>query len=191
MFKAIRTSLAMLLFWTCATGFLYPLTITGIAQTFFPHQANGSIITNARDIPTGSRLLGQSFDDPAWFWGRPSATQPTPYNGAASSGSNLGPTNPALIQAVRQRVEQIRNTGTGSQTPIPIDLVTASASGLDPDISIAAARYQILRIAKARHLPEASLDQLIATQQKSRNLLVMGEPRVNVLLLNLALEQLK
>ena len=191
MCKAIRISLAMLLFWTAATGFLYPLTVTGIAQTFFPHQANGSIITNARDIPVGSRLLGQSFNDPAWFWGRPSATQPTPYNGAASAGANLGPTNPALIQAVRQRVEQVRNTGIDSQSPIPVDLVTTSASGLDPEISIAAAKYQIPRIARARHLTEASLDQLLAAQQKSRNLLVMGEPRLNILLLNLALEQLK
>ena len=156
----------------------------------FPQQAAGSLIE--RDgVAVGSRLIGQSFSDPGHFWGRPSATTPQPYNGTGSAGSNLGPLNPALVDAVKERVEALRAADPGNNAPVPVDLVTASASGLDPDISVAAAEYQAARVARARGLPVERLRALIEAHTEGRLLGVLGEPRVNVLELNLALDALK
>ncbi len=160
--------------------------ITVIAQVVFHDQANGSVIV--RDgKPVGSELIGQTFDDPSYFWGRPSATGPTGYNSAASTGSNLGPTNPALLDAIKGRVEAIRAAHPDQTGPVPADLVTASASGLDPHISPAAAEYQVVRVAKARGLSEDRLREIVASNTESRTFGVLGEPRVNVLRLNLTL----
>lgn len=187
MFKLLRPSLLMLLVMTVITGVLYPLAVTGLAQAMFPGQADGSLIVRDGHV-IGSRLIGQPFDDPRYFWGRPSATSPQPYNGASSSGSNLGPTNPALADAVRQRIAALRAADPGNTQPVPVDLVTASASGLDPEISPAAAQYQLARVARARHLDVAQVRQLVATHTQGRWLGLFGEPRVNVLALNLALD---
>ena len=183
----IRPAVVMLVLFTLITGLAYPLTVTGIAQVLFPHQANGSLIVKDGQV-AGSELIGQPFDDPRCFWGRPSATVPFPYNAAASAGSNLGPSNPALIEAVRVRVAALRAADPGNSQPIPVDLVTASASGLDPDISVAAAQYQVPRVARERGLPQEEVEALVRRFTTGRQIGVLGEPRVNVLNLNLALD---
>jgi potassium-transporting ATPase KdpC subunit len=188
--QQLRPALLVLLVLTVLTGIIYPLVVTGISQVVFPNQANGSLITvNGKAV--GSALIGQPFDEPKYFWGRPSATAPYPYNAAASSGSNLGPTNPALTDAVKARIEALRAADPGNTTPVPVDLVTASASGLDPDISVAAALYQLHRVAQARGLDEATVRQLVDQYTTGRTLGILGEPRVNVLRLNLALDGAK
>ncbi len=179
----LRTSLLVLVALTFATGVLYPLAVTAVAQAAFPFQSNGSLIAH------GSALVGQPFDDPAWFWSRPSATSP-PYDGAASSGSNLGPSNPALLEAVRARIAALRAWNPSDLRPGPVDLVTASGSGLDPDISPEAAAYQVPRVARARRIPEEQLADLVRAHVESRQFGCLGEPRVNVLLLNVALDRL-
>lgn len=190
MLKQLRPAIVSLAIFTLVTGILYPLAVTGIAQLAFPHQANGSmIIKDAQAI--GSSLIGQPFDDPRYFWGRLSATRPFPYNAAASAGSNLGPANPALLKAVQGRIAALRAAEPQNSQPIPVDLVTASSSGLDPQISIAAALYQIPRVAKARKLSEESVRALVDQNTQGRTLGFLGEPRVNVLLLNLALDGIK
>jgi potassium-transporting ATPase KdpC subunit len=175
---------------TIITGILYPLLVTGIARVFFPQQASGSLIYR-QGKPIGSALIGQSFDDPKYFWGRLSATVPVAYNAAASSGSNLGPRNPALTAAVNKRIAALKFADPGNKNPIPVDLVTFSASGLDPQISLAAAYYQAPRIARLRRLTEEAVKALIKAQSKGRLLGVLGEPVVNVLELNLALDAFK
>jgi len=165
----------------------YPLVVTGIGQLAFHRQATGSVLERTGH-PVGSALLGQPFSDPAHFWSRPSATAPHPYNGAASSGSNQSPTNPALLEAVRARVAALRAADPDNSAPVPADLVTASGSGLDPHISPAAAAYQVARVARARGLPEDDVRALVAAHTSSRTLGLLGEPRVNVLALNLALD---
>ena len=179
-----------LLIFTVLTGLVYPLVVTGIAQLVFPHQANGSLITrNGQTV--GSNLIGQSFDDPKYFWGRLSATGPFPYNAAASSGSNLGPSNPALLEAVKARIAALQSADPSNTQPIPVDLVTASGSGLDPDISVAAALYQLPRVARLRGLTESALRTLVDKYTTARQFGFLGEPRVNVLELNLALDGIK
>src|SRR5262245_19568900 len=178
-------SLRILVVFTVITGIAYPLVITGVSQVAFKDQANGSLIVKDGKV-VGSRLIGQAFSDPKYFWTRPSATSPRPYNGASSAGSNQGPTNPALQEAVESRIKDL-----GGQTPVPADLVTASGSGLDPHISPAAAQYQIPRISKARGIPEERLRELVQKYTEGRQLGGLGEPRVNVLELNLALDGLK
>lgn len=186
----LKPVVLMLLVWTVLTGIVYPSLVTGLGQLLFPRQANGSLIErDGRAL--GSRWIGQAFADPKYFWGRPSATSPFPYNAGASSGSNQGPTNPALIDAVESRVRALRQADPYNHAPIPVDLVTASASGLDPHISPAAAQYQIGRIARARHLREETVRQLVARCTEGRQFGLLGEPRVNVLCLNLALDGLE
>lgn len=180
----------MLVVWTVLTGIVYPGVVTALAQLFFPDRANGSLIRDEGGNPLGSELIGQAFGDPRYFWGRPSATAPFPYNAGASSGSNLGPTNPALLDAVKARAQVLKDADPDNRAPIPIDLVTASASGLDPHISPAAADYQIGRVAKARHIDPQALRQLVARHTESRQWGIFGEPRVNVFRLNLALDRL-
>ncbi|QAU24188.1 potassium-transporting ATPase subunit KdpC [Dyella sp. M7H15-1] len=190
MSRLIRNALSMLLVMTAITGVAYPLVVTGVAQVLFPHQANGSLIM--RDgKPIGSELIGQSFDDPKYFWGRPSATTPQPYNGTASNGSNLGPTNPALHDAVQHRIDALHKADPSNNTAVPTDLVTASGSGLDPEISPAATQYQIARVARARKLSVDQVQRLVAKHTQGRQLGLLGEPRVNVLQLNLALDKLQ
>ena len=186
----IRPAIVLFLVLTVITGLIYPLVVTGVAQVLFPQQANGSLIVkNGQAV--GSQLIGQPFDDPKYFWGRPSATGPFPYNATASSGSNLGPSNPALTDAVKARMDTLKAADPANTQPIPVDLVTSSASGLDPHISPAAAAYQVTRIAHARGLDESAVRQLVAQYTQGRDLGVLGEPRVNVLELNLALDALK
>jgi K+-transporting ATPase ATPase C chain len=175
---------------TLLTGIIYPAVITGIARVAFPRQAEGSLLHRDGKL-IGSSLIGQSFSDPAHFWGRPSATTPQPYNGAASTGSNLGPLNPALIDAVKANAKALRDADPEHREQVPVDLVTASASGLDPEISPAAADYQVPRVAKARGLPVEKVRALVVAHQQGRLLGLIGEPRVNVLELNLALDELK
>ena len=183
----IRAAAVMLVVFTFITGLAYPLLVTGIAQVLFPHQANGSLILKDEQV-VGSELIDQPFADPCYFWGRPSTTAPFPYNAAASAGSNLGPSNPALVEAVRVRVAALRAADPGNSQPIPVDLLTASASGLDPDISVAAALYQVPRVARERGLSEQDVEALVRRFTTGRQLGVLGEPRVNVLKLNLALD---
>jgi K+-transporting ATPase ATPase C chain len=170
------------------TGLVYPLVVTGISQVCFKYRANGSLLYRDGKI-IGSSLIGQPFEDPAYFWGRPSATEPVPYDGAASTGSNLGPSDPALFGAVEGRVSFLRAHGPDNDRPIPVDLVTASASGLDPHISLAAAQYQVSRVARARRLSEAQVMQLVREHSQGRSLGVLGEPVVRVVELNLALDR--
>lgn len=172
------------------TGLIYPAIITEIAQLIFSNQANGSLIVQSGQV-FGSELIGQQFDDPKYFWGRLSATGGQPYNAAASSGSNLGPTNPALEEAVSARIAALQAADSGNTQPVPVDLVTASGSGLDPDISIAAAQYQAARVARVRGLPLEQINALIEQHTTGRTLGILGEPRVNVLKLNLALDALQ
>jgi potassium-transporting ATPase KdpC subunit len=186
--REIRPALLIFLVLTLITGIAYPLVVTAIAKVMFPSQAAGSLIQDGDKI-IGSALVGQSFSDPKYFWSRPSATSPQPYNAASSSGSNQGPTNPALSDAVKGRIEALHSADPGAKATVPVDLVTASGSGLDPHISPAAAEYQVIRIAHARGLPEATVRQLVAEYTEGRQLGVLGEPRVNVLLLNLALDK--
>lgn len=188
MSSIVRPALVLFLVMTVITGLAYPLVVTGIGQALFPFQAGGSVIER-NGIPIGSKLIGQPFSDPKYFWSRPSATVPQPYNGTASAGSNLGPLNPALTDAVKARIDALRAAGSGDQTPIPVDLVTASASGLDPDISLAAAYYQAPRVARIRGLEIESVRRLIAAHAKSRVLGFFGAPHVSVLELNLALDR--
>ena len=182
-----RPALVSLLLLTLITGVAYPLLVTAIAQVVFPYQANGSLIVHDGRV-MGSALIGQPFDDPKYFWGRPSATSPFPYNAASSSGSNLSPTNPALVKSVQSRVEALRAADPENNAPVPVDLVTASGSGLDPHISPAAALYQVSRVAKARKLDPAVVRDLVERHTEGRQLGFLGEPRVNVLALNLALD---
>ena len=185
----IRPAIVLFVFFTVLTGFLYPLAVTGIAQAAFGQAASGSIVSR-NGKPIGSTLIGQNFSDPKYFWGRPSATSPQPYAGTASSGSNLGPLNPALIDGIKGRIQALHAADAANTAPIPVDLVTASASGLDPEESLAAALYQAPRIARTRGLEEQAVRSLIDTQARGRVLGVLGEPRVNVLTLNLALDDL-
>jgi K+-transporting ATPase ATPase C chain len=185
--NTLRPALVLFVLLSALTGIVYPLVVTGAAQAVFPAQAAGSMIV--RDgVPIGSTLIGQSFSDPKHFWGRPSATSPMPYNGGASSGANQGPLNPALADAVKGRIEALRAADPGNTMPVPVDLVTASASGLDPDISPAAAHYQAARVARLRNVPVAQIEQLIDAHTESRLWGLFGEARVNVLALNLALD---
>lgn len=183
----LRAALTMLVVLTVLTGLIYPLAVTGLAQLLFPHQANGSLVVRDGKV-IGSEFIGQSFDQPKYFWSRPSATSPFPYNAAASSGSNLGPTNPDLLEAVKGRVAALRATDPGNDNPIPVDLVTASGSGLDPHISLAAAAFQVARVARARGLEEGAVERLVMQYTEGRQFALLGESRVNVLKLNLALD---
>jgi potassium-transporting ATPase KdpC subunit len=183
----IRPAIVLFLTLTVLTGIVYPFTVTGLAQLLFHDQAEGSVLM-ADGHAVGSRIIGQSFSEPKYFWSRPSATAPQPYNAIASGGSNQGPLNPALTDAVKSRIDALKAADPTNPLPIPVDLVTASASGLDPDISIAAARYQAAHVARARGLDPASVQSLIDAHSHGRLLGILGEPRVNVLELNLALD---
>ena len=186
-FSEVIPALRMLLVMTALAGVVYPLVVTGLAQVGFRHAANGSLIVeNGKTL--GSELIGQPFDDPKYFWSRPSATSPQPYNGASSSGSNQGPRNPALADAVRDRIKALRDADPDNKAPVPVDLVTASGSGLDPHLSVAAAEYQVARVAKARGLSPERVRDLLAQATEGRALGLLGEPRVNVLKLNIALD---
>ncbi len=195
MLSQLRAALVSLGLLTVITGVAYPLLVTGIAQAAFPRQANGSLVV--KDGKTvGSSLVGQSFDDPKYFWGRLSATtdangKALPYNAGASVGSNLGPTNPALVDEVKARIDALRSADPDTAAPVPVDLVTSSGSGLDPDVSPAAALYQVHRVARARGLDEARVRALVEQHVEGRQLGILGEPRVNVLALNLALDELR
>jgi K+-transporting ATPase ATPase C chain len=188
MLRHIRIALVFLALATVLTGVIYPLVVTGIAQIAFNRQANGSLIT-ANGQVAGSELIGQPFSDPSYFWGRLSATGPFPYNAGSSSGSNLGPTNPSLEERVRARVDALKAVDPANSAPIPVDLVTASGSGLDPDISVAAANYQVGRVARYRGLSVQTVTGLVSRHTKGRQFGLLGEPRVNVLELNRALDQ--
>ncbi|WP_114239049.1 potassium-transporting ATPase subunit KdpC [Dyella sp. C9] len=185
--RLIRSAVMMLLLMTVLTGVFYPLLTTGLAQLLFPSQANGSLIEKDGK-PVGSTLIGQAFTDPKYFWGRPSATTPQPNNGTASGGSNLGPTNPALTDAVKQRIDALHAADPANTAAVPVDLVTASGSGLDPEISPAAAAYQVPRVARVRGLSVAQVQAMVEAATSGRQLGVLGEPRVNVLKLNMALD---
>ncbi len=186
----LRPAIVSLAILTLLTGIIYPLAVTGIAQAAFSRQANGSLIVRDGKV-VGSELIGQPFDDPSYFWGRLSATSPFPYNAAASSGSNLGPGNPALVQAAQARIAALRAADPQNTLPIPIDLVTSSGSGLDPDISLAAALYQIPRVARARGMSQDSVRALVDIYTQGYQFGILGVPRVNVLRLNLALDGIK
>jgi K+-transporting ATPase ATPase C chain len=184
-----RRALVVLIALSVLVGIVYPLFITGIGAAFFRQNSTGSLVVENGQV-VGSELIGQPFDDPRYFWSRPSATSPFPYNAAASTGSNLGPTNPDLLKAIADRIASLRAADPGNAAPIPIDLVTASGSGLDPDISPAAAEYQVARIARARAMPVDDVRGLVQKYTRGRQLGFLGEPRVNVLELNLALDSL-
>ena len=187
MLRELKPALLMLVLLTILTGLVYPFVVTGIAQMVFPYRANGSLMQlDGKAI--GSELIGQSFGGAKYFWSRPSATSPYPYNAAASSGSNQGPTNPALTDAVAARIKALREADPGNTAPVPVDLVTASGSGLDPHISPAAAQYQLNRVARARGLDAAAVQAMVDKYTERRQLGILGEPRVNVLELNLALD---
>jgi len=188
MLRTFKESFLMLVVLTIVTGVIYPLVVTGIAQGVFPAQANGSLIERDGKA-VGSALIGQPFSDPKYFWSRPSATAPMPYNAGASSGSNQGPLNPALADAVKGRIEALQKADPDNKAKVPVDLVTASASGLDPHISPAAAEYQVGRVAKTRGLAPEKVRALVAEYTEGRQLGFLGEPRVNVLRLNLALDE--
>jgi K+-transporting ATPase ATPase C chain len=188
MWRQLRIALIFLVLFTVITGIIYPSVVTGIAQAFFHHQANGSLIEkDGKSV--GSELIGQPFSDPKYFWGRLSATSPFPYNADSSSGSNYGPTNPALRQAVQARIDALKVVDPDNDEPIPVDLVTFSASGLDPHISVAAANYQVSRVARYRGLSKEQVYALVNRFTEGRQFSILGEPRVNVLELNLALDK--
>lgn len=196
MLKQLKPAIVLLVLFTLITGVIYPLIVTGIAQAFFPSQANGSlIVSNGKAV--GSKLIGQNFDDPKYFWGRLSDTGDFPYNAfnaetlTGSSGSNYGPLNPALLKAAQARIDALKAADPGNPAPIPVDLVTASGSGLDPNISVAAALYQVSRVAKERGMSEQAVRDLVNQYTTGRQLGILGEPTVNVLLLNLALDGIK
>jgi K+-transporting ATPase ATPase C chain len=189
MLKSTRTALVVLLLFTIVTGFVYPLAVTAIAQLAFPHKANGSIVTR-EGKRAGSDLIGQPFSAPGYFWSRPSATGPAAYNAGASSGSNYGPLNPSYLDAVRQRIQALKAVDSLNTGPVPVDLVTASASGLDPHISPAAAEYQVARVARIRGLSEEQVRSLVRAHTQGRQFGFLGEAAVNVLPLNLALDAL-
>ena len=184
----IRPAVSLFVALTVITGLVYPLLVTGVAKVAFSDQAAGSLIVNDGKA-IGSSLIGQNFSDPKYFWGRPSATSPMPYNAAGSGGSNQGPLNPALVDAVKGRIEALKAADPGNAAPVPVDLVTASASGLDPHISVAAAQYQATRVARVRGMSEDAMRSLISEHAEGRLLGLLGEPRVNVLALNLALDK--
>lgn len=187
----LRPALAVFVLLTALTGVLYPLAVTGVAQAVFPDKAQGSLVMNKEGQVIGSSLIGQHFDDARYFWGRRSATAPQPYNATASGGSNQGPLNPALAEAVRSRIEALRAADPGNTATVPADLVSASASGLDPHISPAGARFQAARVARVRGLAPAQVESLIAQHTEGAALFgLVGEPRVKVLALNLALDAL-
>jgi K+-transporting ATPase ATPase C chain len=188
MISSLRQAVLIFVALTVVTGVAYPAVMTVIAQIVFPYQANGSLVERDGKI-VGSELIGQAFDDPRYFWGRPSATSPA-CNGAASTGSNFGPTNPAQLDAVRGRLQKIREAHPDQSGPVPVDLVTASGSGLDPHISPAAAAFQVTRVAKTRGLDAQAVHDLVSEHTEGRALGVLGEPRVNVLMLNLALDDM-
>ena len=190
MLRQLKYAAIFLVAFTLLCGVIYPLAVTGIGQLFFHNKANGSLIT-ANGTVEGSALIGQPFSDPSYFWGRLSATAPYPYNAAASSGSNLGPSNPALIDEVQARIDALKAVDPNNTAPIPVDLVTSSGSGLDPDITVAAADYQINRVAQYRNAPAARVAALVKKYTTGRELGIFGEPRVNVLELNLALDNMK
>lgn len=190
MLKEIRSAVVSFLLLTLLTGIAYPMLVTGISQSLMPDHANGSLIMKDGK-PAGSKLIGQSFSDPKYFWSRPSATSPMPNNAVASGGSNLGPTNPALMDVIKSRVQALTDADPGNKQPVPVDLVTASASGLDPHISPAAAQYQVSRIARVRNLNPDTLYKLVDEHTEGRQFGILGEPRVNVLELNLALDALR
>lgn len=190
MLTQIRPAIVMFALLAILTGLLYPFAITGLAQVLFPWQANGSLLYREGQ-PIGSALLGQAFDDPKYFWGRLSATGPFPYNAASSAGSNYGPLSSALTDAVKARIAALKTSDPGNQQPIPVDLVTSSGSGLDPHVSPAAALYQAPRVARARGLSEAAVRDLVGQHVEDPQFKILGESRVNVLLLNLALDMLK
>ena len=185
----LRPALVLLAAFTLLTGLLYPAAMTGIARLLLPRQAGGSVVVHG-DAPAGSALIGQPFSDPRWFWGRPSATAPTPYEGRSSAGSNLGPTNPALLEGVKARVAALRGADPKGDGPVPVDLVTASGSGLDPHVSPAAALYQVSRVARTRGLSPARVKALVEARIERPLFGLLGAPRVNVLALNLALDDL-
>jgi len=185
--RELKPAFLMLVVFTLLTGLVYPFVVTGIGQALFPRQANGSLIERDGKA-VGSELIGQPFSSPKYFWSRPSATSPYPYNAASSSGSNLGPTNPALTDAVTPRIKALRDADPDNKAPVPVDLVTSSGSGLDPHISPAAAEYQVNRVARARGMDPSKVRALVAQFTQGRQLGFLGEPRVNVLELNLALD---
>jgi len=185
--QQLRPAASLLIALTLVLGIAYPLAITGVAHLAFPSQAEGSLVREEGKL-IGSHLIGQAFSDPKYFWGRPSATAPQPYNGIASGGSNLGPLNPALIDQVTANVKALRDADPGNAQPVPVELVSASASGLDPEISPAAAAYQVARVARTRGIPVAEVEALVRAHQQDRLLGFLGEPRINVLELNLALD---
>jgi K+-transporting ATPase ATPase C chain len=189
MLRQLKIALIFLGVFTVITGIIYPLFVTGVAQAFFRHQANGSLIEENGTI-IGSEFIGQRFSDPTYFWGRLSATKPFPYNAAASSGSNYGPSNPELLTAVQARIAALKAVDPDNDLPVPVDLVTASGSGLDPDISVAAADYQVARVARYRNLSIEQVQALVNQYTEGRQFGILGEPRVNVLELNLALDKI-
>jgi K+-transporting ATPase ATPase C chain len=188
--SVVRPALVTFALLTVLTGIVYPLVVTAVGQLAFPEQAAGSLIYRD-DKPLGSSLIGQNFSDPKYIWGRPSATSPQPYNASSSSGSNQGPLNPALTDAVKGRIEVLRAADPGNTAPVPVDLVTASASGLDPHISVAGAQFQAARVAKVRNIPLTQVQQLIAQFTEAQVFAFLGEPRVNVLRVNLALDAVR
>jgi K+-transporting ATPase ATPase C chain len=189
--RQLKAAVIFLGLFTLLTGIIYPLVVTAIAQVAFHHQANGSLIESKDSKYIGSELIGQPFDEARYFWGRPSATMPFPYNASSSSGSNYGPLNPALTDGIQKRINALKAVDPGNTSPIPVDLVTYSASGLDPHISIAAALYQVPRVARERGLSESQVLALVSRFTQGRQFGILGEPRVNVLLLNEALDRLK
>jgi K+-transporting ATPase ATPase C chain len=189
--QQLRSAVIVLALLTVLTGIIYPLVVTGIAQVAFHRQANGSLIEQKEGKCLGSELIGQPFDEPGYFWGRLSATTPFPYNAAASSGSNYGPLNPALLDGIQKRIEALKAADPENTQPFPVDLVTYSASGLDPHISVAATLYQVPRVARQRGLSQTQVLALVSRFTQGRQFGILGEPRVNVLLLNQALEEMK
>jgi len=190
MFKELKTAILTFLILTIITGIFYPLFITGVSHLFFHNRASGSLIYR-NGKPVGSSLIGQPFSNPKYFWGRPSATSPAPFNAASSSGANLGPSNPALAETIKNRIKAYKAADPNNTNPVPIDLVTSSASGLDPHISLAGAYYQAPRVARLRNLPLDTVRDVIHQHKNKRFLGVLGEPTVNVLELNLALDEYK